>query len=411
MCERCRAEYEDPLDRRFHAQPNACPECGPRVRLVDASGAALPGRPGDRDPVEAAAGLLAAGGILAIKGIGGCHLACAAGDERAVSALRARKRREQKPLALMAADLEEARALVELTPAEEALLTDRVRPIVIARRRADARVAASVAPGWPDLGVMLPYSPLHHLLAADVGGPLVMTCGNVSEEPIAYRDDEARDAAADDRRRLPRPRPADPHAHRRPRAPIALALPALGAADAAPLPRPRAGERAAAAAGAASGAGLRRRAQEHLLPGEGRACLGRPSHRRPEELGDAELVPRGRSSTSSACSGSSPSWSPTISTPTTSRPATRWPARGWSCSGSSTITPTSPPAWPSTASAAARSARSSTAAATGPTGRSGAGSCWSATCAPSSGRASSSRSACRAATPRCASPGGWPVPG
>ncbi|HXV51866.1 MAG TPA: carbamoyltransferase HypF [Solirubrobacterales bacterium] len=191
MCARCRAEYEDPRDRRFHAQPNACPECGPAVRLVDAGGSDLPAEPGDRDPIEAAARLLCAGVVVAVKGVGGYHLACLAADERAVGALRARKHREAKPFALLAADLGAARELVELTPAEQALLTDPRRPIVIARRRGDPAVAAGVAPGRPDLGVMLPPSPLHHLLAADVGGPLVLTSGNVSDEPIAYRDADA----------------------------------------------------------------------------------------------------------------------------------------------------------------------------------------------------------------------------
>ena len=137
-----------------------------------------------RDQVEAAAEMLAAGSIVAIKGIGGYHLACLAADERAVAALRERKHREQKPLALMAPGLEAARALVELTPAEEGLLTDRARPIVVARRRAGARVADAVAPGCPDLGVMLPYSPLHHLLLADVGE----AAGDDLREPLRGAD-------------------------------------------------------------------------------------------------------------------------------------------------------------------------------------------------------------------------------
>ncbi len=193
MCARCRAEYEDPRDRRFHAQPNACPECGPVVRLTDPSGATLVGIELDRDAIETAAKLLRAGQILAVKGVGGYHLACLASDDRAVLALRTRKHREAKPFALMAADLDTARELVELTAIEEGLLADRRRPIVVARRRPESRVAAAVAPGRPDLGVMLPYSPLHHLLAADVGEPLVLTSGNVSDEPIAYGDVDAFD--------------------------------------------------------------------------------------------------------------------------------------------------------------------------------------------------------------------------
>ena len=194
MCEPCRAEYEDPSDRRFHAQPNACPVCGPSARLTDPKGRELvgPGK-GDDDAVAAAARELLAGRVVAVKGIGGYHLCCRADDETAVSALRSRKHREEKPFALMVASVEAAaRELVELDPAEEALLRGRERPIVVARRRPGGReVAPSVAPGKPDLGVMLPYSPLHHLLAADAGVPLVLTSGNVSDEPIAFRDADA----------------------------------------------------------------------------------------------------------------------------------------------------------------------------------------------------------------------------
>jgi hydrogenase maturation protein HypF len=191
MCAACRAEYEDPRDRRFHAQPNACPDCGPAVRLLDGSGggAAVAER---ADPsVRATTDALRAGAIVAVKGIGGYHLACRADDEDAVAALRARKHREDRPFALMAADVEAARALVELGPVEEALLGGRERPIVIAPRRAGAAVAAAVAPRSAELGVMLAYAPLQHLLLADCGGPLVMTSGNVADEPIAYADDDA----------------------------------------------------------------------------------------------------------------------------------------------------------------------------------------------------------------------------
>jgi hydrogenase maturation protein HypF len=190
LCASCRAEYDDPADRRFHAQPNACPECGPAVRLADASGREV-APAGAQDPVAGAAQALLAGRILAVKGIGGFHLACRADDEAAVAALRSRKHREDKPFALLAPDVEAARALVELAPEDEALLLSRERPIVLAPRRRRARVAASVAPGSPELGVMLPYSPLHHLVAADAGTALVLTSGNVSDEPIAYRDEDA----------------------------------------------------------------------------------------------------------------------------------------------------------------------------------------------------------------------------
>jgi hydrogenase maturation protein HypF len=191
MCPACRAEYEDPADRRFHAQPNACPRCGPRARLTDRDGDRLAGDSAGDDPVAAAAELLVAGAIVAIKGIGGFHLACRADDQGAVATLRERKHREQRPLALMAADLIAARELIELTRAEATLLESPQRPIVIARRRPDVAVAAAVAPRSADLGVMLPYSPLHHLLVADAGLVLVMTSGNLSDEPIAYRDRDA----------------------------------------------------------------------------------------------------------------------------------------------------------------------------------------------------------------------------
>jgi hydrogenase maturation protein HypF len=183
MCARCRAEYDDPADRRFHAQPNACPDCGPTVRFGVAVG---------EDALTAAAAALRDGRVVAVKGLGGYHLACRADHEGAVAALRARKHREDKPFALMAPDLGAVRALIELGPDDQALLQGRERPIVLAPRRAGAAVAAAVAPHSGDLGVMLPYSPLHHLLLADVGGVLVMTSGNVSDEPIAYTDDDAR---------------------------------------------------------------------------------------------------------------------------------------------------------------------------------------------------------------------------
>ena len=191
MCPACRTEYDDPASRRFHAQPNACPECGPRLRLVGAAGTEAQVPPGCRDSVEASARALRSGAIVAIKGLGGFHLACLARNEVSVAALRGRKHREDKPFALMTRGVETARALVHATAQDEALLVSRERPIVLARRRAHAPVARAVAPLSPDLGVMLPYSPLHHLLLADVGEPLVMTSGNVSDEPIAYHDDDA----------------------------------------------------------------------------------------------------------------------------------------------------------------------------------------------------------------------------
>ncbi|MGP0103132.1 MAG: carbamoyltransferase HypF [Solirubrobacteraceae bacterium] len=195
MCSACRAEYEDPANRRFHAQPNACPKCGPTMRLIVCgehdSTTQGEGTPAGEDALAGAVAALIAGRIVAVKGLGGYHLACRADNERAVAELRARKRREEKPFALMAADLVAAGALVDLTPAERRLMGGPERPIVIARRHPGAHVAEAVAPGSPDLGVMLPSTPLHHLLLADAGATLVMTSGNASDEPIAYCDEEA----------------------------------------------------------------------------------------------------------------------------------------------------------------------------------------------------------------------------
>ncbi len=192
MCAHCRAEYEDPADRRFHAQPNACSRCGPSMSLSRMDGEQAPLGP-TGDPVRAAAEALREGRIVAIKGIGGFHLACHANDEAAVATLRARKHREDKPFALMVATARAAGRLVRLGEAERALLCSPERPIVLAPRLPRAAVAPSVAPGVQELGVMLPYSPLHHLLLADFGtdATLVMTSGNASEEPIAYRDEDA----------------------------------------------------------------------------------------------------------------------------------------------------------------------------------------------------------------------------
>lgn len=186
MCGACQAEYDDPEDRRFHAQPNACAACGPRAQL----------RHGERraegpEAMAGAAALLRSGSILAIKGIGGYHLACLAADADAVQRLRSRKQREDRPFALMAGDVAAARDLVVLGDADVALLSSPARPIVLAERLTEGDVAPAVAPGARELGIMLPYSPLHHLLLADTGSPLVMTSGNASDEPIAFVDDDA----------------------------------------------------------------------------------------------------------------------------------------------------------------------------------------------------------------------------
>ncbi len=182
MCRECAREYHDPADRRFHAQPNACPRCGPRAWLHGIAA---------RDPIAALAEQLGRGAIAAIKGIGGFHLACDAADEHAVTLLRARKHREDKPFALMVGDLETARRLVALDDRAESLLCSPARPIVLAPRRRGAPVARAVAPVGRELGLMLPYSPLHHLLLRDCARPLVMTSGNLSDEPIAFKDDDA----------------------------------------------------------------------------------------------------------------------------------------------------------------------------------------------------------------------------
>jgi len=199
MCPECLREYEDPGDRRFHAQPNACPACGPAVRLVRPDGR-LAASTEARDALEATAQALAGGLIVAVKGIGGYHLACDAANEAAVTTLRARKHREDRPFALMAADAGAAASLVALRAEEEALLRSATHPIVLAPRRPDARVATAVAPASRELGVMLPYTPLHHVLLADFmalgGRALVLTSGNVSDEPIAYDDADALDRLA-----------------------------------------------------------------------------------------------------------------------------------------------------------------------------------------------------------------------
>ncbi len=185
MCPACRAEYDDPANRRFHAQPNACPVCGPAYRLLDRDGRPLAG-----DPLAETRRLVAAGSVAAIKGIGGYHLACNALDAAAVEALRARKVREDKPFAIMAGSLAAVQARCLVAAAEEALLSGPARPIVLLAKGPGYDLAAAVAPGNPNVGVMLPYAPVHWLLLAP-GDVWVMTSGNTSDEPIAYEDDDA----------------------------------------------------------------------------------------------------------------------------------------------------------------------------------------------------------------------------
>lgn len=192
MCPDCAREYRDPADRRFHAQPVACPACGPRLWADDGAQRIS----GDEAALARAQAVLAEGGIVAVKGLGGYHLACRADDEDAVALLRERKFRPDKPFALMARTVAAAERLVELDPTATRALTDTARPIVLAPRRSDAPVAPGVAPGIPELGVMIAYTPLHHLLLTP--GPaheatsevLVMTSANFSDEPLCYRDDD-----------------------------------------------------------------------------------------------------------------------------------------------------------------------------------------------------------------------------
>ncbi|MBT3072072.1 carbamoyltransferase HypF [Rhodomicrobium sp. Az07] len=193
MCPACRAEYEDPADRRFHAQPNACPVCGPKLWLEGADGAALP-LGGARDEIEAAARLIRDGAIVAIKGIGGFHLACDAANEDTVALLRARKRRSGKPLALMARDVSTVERYAGVAPLERAALESSAAPIVLLGARVEAPpLASGIAPGQTTLGFMLPYTPLHHLLMETLPGPIVLTSGNVSDEPQCIANADARE--------------------------------------------------------------------------------------------------------------------------------------------------------------------------------------------------------------------------
>jgi len=187
MCPECQREYDDPLDRRFHAQPNACPKCGPSLTLVNGSGETI----ACPDVIAEASKLLKEGKILAIKGLGGFHLACDATSAEAIQTLRDRKRRPYKPLAIMLATMEEIKEHCFVSEEEERLLTSPECPILLLRWKDDSSVSRKVAPELKYLGVMLPYTPLHHVLLREAGMPLVMTSGNISEEPIAKDNDEA----------------------------------------------------------------------------------------------------------------------------------------------------------------------------------------------------------------------------
>jgi hydrogenase maturation protein HypF len=188
MCDPCRAEYEDPANRRFHAQPIACPTCGPQLQLLDAQGVPVL----TDDPLASFAAGIRGGLIGALKGLGGFHLTCDAGDKAAVGALRQRKQRDEKPFAIMVRDVATAKKYCQVSVAEEDLLRSPARPIVLLHKRSNARVADGVSPLNPFLGIMLPYTPLHHLLLeAVVGIPVVMTSGNRSDEPIAFEERDA----------------------------------------------------------------------------------------------------------------------------------------------------------------------------------------------------------------------------
>ncbi len=187
MCASCQQEYDNPMDRRFHAQPNACSSCGPSLQLADADGNIIP----CQDVIARASQLLRQGNILAIRGLGGFLLACDATSERVVRRLRKRKRRPDKPLAIMVATEEQVREHCSVSLKEEELLTSPQSPIVLLKWEPASSVSPVVAPGLKYLGVMLPYTPLHHLLLRDTSLPLVMTSGNISEEPIAKDNDEA----------------------------------------------------------------------------------------------------------------------------------------------------------------------------------------------------------------------------
>jgi hydrogenase maturation protein HypF len=180
MCERCRREYESPLDRRFHAQPNACPVCGPRITAASPQGQEI----ATRDPIHFAARAIHAGLIVALKGLGGFHLACDATSPSAVHRLRERKHRDTKPFAIMVRDLAEAETLAILTDEDREQLLSVERPIVLSRSR-------DTSDELPLVGLLLPYTPLHHILLQDVGVPLVMTSGNVSDEPMVTTNDDA----------------------------------------------------------------------------------------------------------------------------------------------------------------------------------------------------------------------------
>lgn len=187
MCPQCQAEYENPADRRFHAEPDACPQCGPKIKILDQKGNTV----STDDPVGTAVGFLKDGKILAIKGLGGFHLSVDAGSDEAIERLRSRKFREEKPLAIMVRDLKTAKRIGQVGDREETLLTSAQRPIVLLKKTSSNIISGHVAPGVPNLGVMLPYTPLHYLILENNFDALVMTSANQVDEPICIGNREA----------------------------------------------------------------------------------------------------------------------------------------------------------------------------------------------------------------------------
>jgi hydrogenase maturation protein HypF len=398
LCPACKAEYEDPENRRFHAQPTCCAACGPRLRLLDARGSPVE----CADPLTAFAAALRAGRIGALKGLGGYHLACDARSPAAVAELRRRKHRDEKPFAVMVADAMAAEMLCDIRPEERELLESPRRPIVLLRRRPGA-VADEVAPRNPNLGVLLPYTPLHHLLLHEMAGvPLVMTSGNRSDEPIAYDDQDAcRRLAGIADVFLTHDRPIRVRCEDSvTRCVDGAELPIRRSRGDAPQPIPLPLE--CPVPTLAVGGQLK-----------GTFALGRGAHAfLSHHLGDLDhfdaykqfvhdiglyeqlfgIEPR------LVAHDLHPDYGSTRYALTQSPPA----------SPCSTTTPTSPAAWPSTGSTSRSSASAGTAPATAPTAPSGAASSSSATTAASAGRRTCATSACPAASAPSRSRGAWP---
>ena len=336
MCDVCAAEYDDPTDRRYHAQPICCHDCGPvlHYRSAHGDGAAT----FDDDPLAAALATIRAGGTVAVKGLGGYHLACDATDDAAVERLRQRKHRPDKPFAVMVADLDDARRLAEVSDAEATQLLAPARPIVLLRARADASVSALVAPGNPMLGVMLPSTPVQHLLFR-IGAPaLVMTSGNLAGEPLAYIDDDAVQRLSglcdgflmNDREIHV---PCDDSVVR-----VAgdVLLPIRRARGFAPLPVPVGrGRRSVLAVGG--------ELKNTFCLGVDRARLHEPAPRRHGEPRDARAPSSASSRSSNGSTRSHPRSSPSMPTPATRPPGGRAPTIPIGSSRSSTTTPTSQP--------------------------------------------------------------------